>query len=237
MLERPTSQPSTTDQASILTGDSDHRTRPTLSVMRRQRRVIDPQPRHRPRHTFVQAVSGPTRVSEVANSVRTRWPWVIAHPGGVGGRTACTRPLRCSSVALGHRRAKAPTKGLSTLNSMAFGLAVYASQDGLPRHHARLASGRWSGATGRAFHPQGSYERFQICFLTSHPPFPSFAWHNDRDRCASGFSVRRRGHGHRRELETLISRRGLSNRLRFKKSRTDIGIDDLRALARRKEKW
>ena len=33
----------------------------------------------------------------------------------------------CSSVALGHRKAKAPTKGLSTLNSMAFGLAVYAS--------------------------------------------------------------------------------------------------------------
>ena len=49
------------------------------------------------------------------------------------GRTACTRPLRCSSVALGIRKAKAPTKGLSKLNSMAFGLAVYASQCGLPR--------------------------------------------------------------------------------------------------------
>ena len=57
-----------------------------------------------------------------------------------------------------------------------------ASQDGLPRHHARLASGRWSGATGQAFHPQGSDERFQICFLTFHPPFPSFAWHNVIDR-------------------------------------------------------
>ena len=81
------------------------------------------------------------------------------------GRTACTRPLRCRSMAPGIRTAKAPTKGLSTLNSMAFGLAVYASQCGLPRHHARLASGRWSGATGRAFHPQGSNERFQSCFL------------------------------------------------------------------------
>ena len=100
------------------------------------------------------------------------------------GRTACTRPLRCCSVALGISKAKAPTKGLSKLNSMAFGLAVYASQDGLPRHHARLASGRWSGATGRAFHPQGSYERFQSCILTSHPPFPSFAWHNEIDRRA-----------------------------------------------------
>jgi len=81
------------------------------------------------------------------------------------GRTACTRPLRCTSVAPGHPTAKAPTKGLSTLNSMAFGLAVYASQCGLLQHHARLASSCWSGSTGRAFHPQGSDERFLICFL------------------------------------------------------------------------
>ncbi len=26
-------------------------------------------------------------------------------------------------------------------------------------------SGRWSSSTGRAFHPQDSYERFQICIL------------------------------------------------------------------------
>src|SRR6516225_2474552 len=42
-----------------------------------------------------------------------------------------------------------------------------------PRH-ARLASGRWSGATGRAFHPQGSAERFLICFL--HLILPSQAF-------------------------------------------------------------
>ena len=48
------------------------------------------------------------------------------------GRTACTRPLQCSSVAPGHRKAETPTLGLSTLNSMAFGLAVYASQGRLP---------------------------------------------------------------------------------------------------------
>ena len=83
------------------------------------------------------------------------------------GRTACTRPLflQCSSVALGISKAKAPTKGLSKLNSMAFGLTVYASQDGLPRHHARLVSGCWSSSTGRAFHPQESDERFQSCKL------------------------------------------------------------------------
>src|SRR5439155_11979834 len=33
---------------------------------------------------------------------------------------------------------------------MAFGLAVYASPCGLPRCDARLASSRWSDATGRA---------------------------------------------------------------------------------------
>jgi hypothetical protein len=49
------------------------------------------------------------------------------------GRTAGTRPLQCRGVALGHRTAKAPAKGLSTLNSMAFRLAVSASQCGLPR--------------------------------------------------------------------------------------------------------
>src|SRR5262245_49777016 len=39
-------------------------------------------------------------------------------------RTADTRPVRCRGAAPGIRRARAPTKGLSTLNSMAFGLAV-----------------------------------------------------------------------------------------------------------------
>src|SRR5262245_55889550 len=49
------------------------------------------------------------------------------------GRTAGTRPLRCHGVALGPRTAKAPARGLSALTSMAFGLAVSASQRGLPR--------------------------------------------------------------------------------------------------------
>ena len=48
------------------------------------------------------------------------------------GRTARTRPLRCNSVAPGTTKARAPTKGLSTLNSMAFRLAVYASPSSLP---------------------------------------------------------------------------------------------------------
>jgi hypothetical protein len=117
-------------------------------------------------------------VTPAGNSLRKRQnlasSWgtpIVRSPCSVdAGRTACTRPVRCRSVAPGIRKAKAPAKGLSTLNSMAFGLAVYASQCGLPAPHARLASGRWSGATGRAFHPQGSDERFQICFLHLIPP-------------------------------------------------------------------
>jgi len=81
------------------------------------------------------------------------------------GRTVVTRPLWCNSMAPGVGKAEAPTKGLSTLNSMAFGLAVYASPGGLPHHDARLASSRWSDATGRAFLPEGFDERFQSACL------------------------------------------------------------------------
>ena len=151
---------------------------------------------------------------------------------------------------------------------MAFGLAVYASQDGLPRHHARLASGRWSGATGRAFHPQDSNERFQSCNLHLIPlsqallgamiassassdsqlgaevPLTSEVSARSKNSAVlstsavsevcrfrmSTLSPRHQsddtgrpasqprtafGHGHRRELETLTSRRGLSNLREF----------------------
>ena len=88
------------------------------------------------------------------------------------GRTTCTRPLRCSSVALGISKAKAPTKGLSTLNSMAFGLAVYASpgslpppaQDSLPTAGQALPD----GLSTRKIPTRG----FKAV-VTSHPPFPS----------------------------------------------------------------
>ena len=81
------------------------------------------------------------------------------------GRTACTRPYSAAAWPLVIKKQRLPRLGLSTLNSMAFGLAVYASQCGLLQHHARLASSCWSGSTGRASHPQGSDERFQSCRL------------------------------------------------------------------------
>jgi len=85
-------------------------------------------------------------------------------------------PDHCSAAAwpLNALVQRLPRLGLSTLSSMAFGLAVYASQCGLLLHHARLASSCWSGSTGRAFHPHGSAERFQSCQL--HLILLSQAW-------------------------------------------------------------
>ena len=90
------------------------------------------------------------------------------------GRTDGTRPLQCRGMALGHRTAKAPAKGLSTLNSMAFGLAVYASQCELPRPTQNSLP-----AAGQAL-PDGLFTRkvplkgFRSACYTSLPPFPSF---------------------------------------------------------------
>jgi len=44
---------------------------------------------------------------------------------------------------------------ISGLNRTAFDLAVYVSQGWSPIHHARLASGCWSGSTGRDWLPAG----------------------------------------------------------------------------------
>src|SRR5262245_19218218 len=103
------------------------------------------------------------------------------------GGTADTRPLRWRSVAPGITKARAPTRGLSALNSMAFGLAVHASRCGLPTPHAGLASSRWSGSTGRAFHPQGPDESIQgVIDISSSSP--KLAWRNVIDRSHLGLS-------------------------------------------------
>ena len=48
-----------------------------------------------------------------------------------------------------------PRVVISGLNRTAFDLGVYASQGWSPTHHARLASGCWSGSTGRDWLPAG----------------------------------------------------------------------------------
>ena len=103
------------------------------------------------------------------------------------GRTADTRPLRCRDMALGDRTAKAPAKGLSTLNSMAFGLAVYASQCGLPRptQNSLPAAGQAlpDGLSTRKVPMKGF--RFASYISSS---LPKFSWRNRSHRSRLGTS-------------------------------------------------
>ena len=84
------------------------------------------------------------------------------------------RPLRHADAAPALTTTKAPALQLSRLNHTASALAVYASQHGLPHDHARLASGRRPGSTGRAFHPQGSCKRFQTHLMFAILLFQAF---------------------------------------------------------------
>ena len=61
---------------------------------------------------------------------------------------------------------------ISGLHHTARSLAVYASQPGLPRHHARLAPGCWPALPGGAGYPQGPIERFP----RYASPFPELSW-------------------------------------------------------------
>src|SRR5271165_6090826 len=62
-----------------------------------------------------------------------------------------------------------PRVVISGLNRTAFDLAVYASQGWLPTHHARLASGCWSGSTGRDWLPAGFHLKGFKLRLSSSP--------------------------------------------------------------------
>jgi hypothetical protein len=89
------------------------------------------------------------------------------------GRTDASGLLRCTGAAPAMSTAKAPAKQLSRLNHTASALAVYASQAGSPRHHARLASGCWPDSSGRAWLPAGFHRKVSRCIL--HPSsFPKF---------------------------------------------------------------
>lgn len=101
----------------------------------------------------------------------------LNHPFAVfqtdAGRTAGYRP-QYSSLAPGHHKAEAPTKGLSTLNSTAFVIAVYASQswssnptqDSLPIAGQALLDGVLIRKVPM---------KVSKLLFTSHSPFPSFA--------------------------------------------------------------
>ena len=77
-----------------------------------------------------------------------------------------------------------PTKGLSTLNSMAFGLAVYASQGRLPdtTQDSLPVAGQalLDGVLTRKVPMKG----FKVEFYIFLSPFPKLAWRKRRNRRA-----------------------------------------------------
>ncbi len=68
------------------------------------------------------------RTSQVPGEPR----WSVCHVPYRRRQDCLHQTIKCSSVAPGMQKAKAPTKGLSALNSIAFGLAAYASPSSLP---------------------------------------------------------------------------------------------------------
>ena len=95
-------------------------------------------------------------------------PWwslfVLFDPGRI--RQAEWTMSKLPDTAPAHVQNEGSTRlSLSGLNHTTFDLAVYASQDGLPHRHARLASGCWSSFARRDSYPQGFSERFQSSSL------------------------------------------------------------------------
>jgi hypothetical protein len=87
----------------------------------------------------------------------------------LGPRRDCSvRPYDVCSMAPVNGKTKAPTiRPISGLDSRAWARAVYASSLGSPQDDARLASGCLASFPGGIGYPQGSNERFPVCFL--HP--------------------------------------------------------------------
>ena len=99
---------------------------------------------------------GDDRISHVPGE-----PQLCVCPALRPRRDRRVRPLRHADAAPALTTTKAPALQLSRLNHTASALTVYASQDGLPHHHARLASGCRPSSTGRAWLPAGFQQRFQ----------------------------------------------------------------------------
>ncbi len=95
-------------------------------------------------------------------------PWwslsVLFDPGGIRQAEWTKSELPDTAPACVHDEGSRRLV-LWGLNHTTFDLTVYASQDGLPHHHARLASGCWSSFARRDSYPQGFSERFQSSSL------------------------------------------------------------------------
>ena len=90
------------------------------------------------------------------------------------GRRPLTRTRRVTRPPLKRQRRLQRINPLTRLNSMAFGLAVYASQCRLPEHHARLASDCRLRFVGWDW-PTGFLRKVSVHDVMKHPPFPSFS--------------------------------------------------------------
>jgi hypothetical protein len=89
-----------------------------------------------------------------------------AGPRAPGHCGAATRPSVTDNTS-------APaTKAISGLHGTARSLAVYASQPGSPRHHARLAPGRWPGSAGRGWLPARSHRKVSAIRFPLSQAFP-----------------------------------------------------------------
>ena len=75
------------------------------------------------------------------------------------------------------KTAKAPTKGLSELNSMAFGLAVYASQSRLPDTTQDSLPVAGQALRDGIFTRKVPMKGFQVVVYISFP-FPKLSWRN-----------------------------------------------------------
>ncbi len=98
-------------------------------------------------------LDGDDRASQVPGGSSCRHA-LLSDPGGISIPSRCGISMWPSTFIT----ASAPAIGmLSRLNHTAYWLAVYASQPGLPRDHARLASGWWLAFAGRDWLPAGSH--------------------------------------------------------------------------------
>jgi hypothetical protein len=112
-------------------------------------------------------------MSQVPGEPSTLMPCSLtpAGPRHQANYNVSTRPLlfataRAPTTIAFRGSIAGPRRSLSTLRNLK-----------LPPDHARLASGRWPALPGGLGGPQGSYERFPSCFLTSLPPLPSILTH------------------------------------------------------------
>jgi hypothetical protein len=103
------------------------------------------------------------RRQDLPGSWRTRYERALLFdPGGISALGRYRASMLPSAITTASASAISIISGL---NRTARSLAVYASQDELPHHHARLASGWLAGLSGRGCLPAGSQRKVSGCSI------------------------------------------------------------------------